>query len=428
MNFTKIYNEKIDETLLLGTHRSGLKVALIPKKGFSKYYAIYGTKYGSIDREFIPLGESKRLTLPDGVAHFLEHKLFEMPDGTNAFDHFSQTGGNSNAFTSFNITAYLFSCTENFYENLDILLNFVNTPYFTDENVAKEQGIIGQEIKMYDDDPQWRVFFNMLSAMYHKNPVKRDIAGTVETISEITPQLLYKCTNTFYNPSNMILVLVGDVDENKIEEYIDKNIPENRDSGEVIKFTEDEPETIKEKYIEQKLSVSIPIFAIGFKEKKTGVGGYELLKKEIATEILIELLFGKSSENYIKMYESGIIDASFDGETELEEEYGFTSFGGESKEPKKVYDAVMEAIQKAKGEGFKDEEIKRIKKAILSDDIRMYNNMENIGNTYIKSLMKGMNPLDYAKATEEIDKAYLMNRLNEHFDTENCVLSVVYPV
>ncbi len=428
MNFERIYNEKIDETLLLGKHKSGLTVALVPKKGFSKYYAIYGTKYGSIDRKFIPLGESEKVTLPDGVAHFLEHKLFEMPDGTNAFDHFSVVGGNSNAFTSFNITAYLFSCTENFYENLDILLNFVNTPYFTDENVAKEQGIIGQEIKMYDDDPQWRVFFNMLTAMYHNNPVKRDIAGTVESISEITPQLLYKCTNTFYNPSNMTLVLVGDIDENKIEEYIDKNIPQNRDSGVVKKFTEDEPKEIKEKYIEQKLSVSIPIFAIGFKEKETGIGGYDLLKKEIATEILIELLFGKSSENYIKMYESGIIDASFDGETELEEEYGFTSFGGESKEPKKVWEEVLSAIEKAKADGFKDEEIKRIKKAILSDDIRMYNNMENIGNTYIKSLMKGINPLDYARATEEIDKEYLMHRLNEHFDTENCVLSVVYPV
>ncbi len=428
MNFERIYSEKIDETLLLGTHKSGLKVAIIPKKGFSKYYAIYGTQYGSVDREFIALGENEKTILPDGVAHFLEHKLFEMADGTNAFDHFSVVGGNSNAFTSFNITAYLFSCTENFYENLDILLNFVNTPYFTDENVAKEQGIIGQEIKMYDDDPQWRVFFNMLSAMYHKNPVKRDIAGTVESISEITPQLLYKCTNTFYNPSNMILVLVGDIDENKIEEYIDKNIPENRDSGEVKKFTEDEPSSIAKEYIEQRLSVSTPIFAIGFKEKETGIEGFELLKKEIATEILIELLFGKSSENYIKMYESGIIDASFDGETELEMEYGFTSFGGESKEPKKVYEAVKAAVNEAKIKGFENDEIKRIKKAILSDDIRMYNNMENIGNTYIKSLMKGINPLDYTKATEAIDKEYLMSRLSEHFDTDNCVLSVVYPI
>ena len=287
--------------------------------------------------------------------------------------------------------------------------------------------MIGQEIKMYDDDPQWRVFFNMLTAMYHANPVKRDIAGTVESISEITPQLLYKCTNTFYNPSNMFLVMVGDVDENKIEEYIDKHISTDRDTGKVEKFSVCEPETRAKEYNSHNLRVSTSMFAIGFKEKKPGISGYELLKKEIATEIIIELLFGKSSENYIKMYESGIIDSSFDGETELEKEYGFTSFGGESKEPEKVYETVKECIRAAKIEGFDNEKINRIKKAVLSDEIRMYNNVENVGNTYIKSLMKGINPLEYTKAVEEIDKAYLEERLAEHFDTENSVLSVVYP-
>ncbi len=427
MNFQRIYNPKIDESVLLGTHKSGLRVAIVPKKGFSKYYAIYGTEYGSIDREFIALGENEKTVLPDGVAHFLEHKLFEMADGTNAFDSFSKTGGNSNAFTSFNITAYLFSCTDNFYENIDILLDFVNTPYFTEENVAKEQGIIGQEIKMYDDDPQWRVFFNMLTALYQENPVKRDIAGTVESISHITPELLYKCTNTFYNPSNMYLVLVGDIDENKIEEYIDRHISSSRDTGEVKRFAPIEPKEVNQKRITQNLSVSTPMFAVGFKEKETGVLGFDLLKKEIATEILLELLFGKSSENYIKMYEDGIIDASFDSETELEKEYGFTSFGGESKDPDKVYEEILKGVEKAKTEGLSPERTARIKKAILSDDIRMYNNMENIGNTYIKSLMKGINPLDFAKAVEEIDKEYLENRLNEHFDEEYSVLSIVYP-
>ncbi len=428
MNFETIYNERIDEKLLLGTHKSGLNVAVIPKKGFSKYYAIYGTQYGSIDNEFIALGETEKTVLPDGVAHFLEHKLFEMSDGSNAFDHFSKTGGNSNAFTSFNITAYLFSCTDNFYENLDILLNFVNAPYFTEENIAKEQGIIGQEIKMYEDDPQWRVFFNMLTALYQKNPVKRDIAGTVESISHITPELLYKCTNTFYNPSNMYLVLVGDIDEDKIEEYIDKNISNDRDTGKVEKFAHAEPMAVAQKRITQNLSVSTPMFSIGFKEKETGVEGYELLKKELATEILIELLFGKSSDNYMQMYESGIIDASFDSETELEKEYGFTSFGGESKEPDKVYEEVLKGIERAKQDGLCPDKIARIKKAVLSDDIRMYNNIENIGNTYIKSLMKGINPLDYGRAVNEIDRDYLMARLNEHFDEEYSVLSIVYPI
>lgn len=427
MEFQRIYSERIDETLLLGTHKSGLRVAIVPKTGFSKYYAIYGTEYGSIDREFIALGENERTVLPDGVAHFLEHKLFEMPDGTNAFDSFSKTGGNSNAFTSFNITAYLFSCTDNFYENLDILLDFVNTPYFTEENIQKEQGIIGQEIKMYDDDPQWRVFFNMLTALYNENPVKRDIAGTVESISHITPKMLYKCTDTFYNPSNMYLVMVGDIDESKIEEYIDRHIPSSRAAGEVKKFAPIEKPSVAQKKITQSLSVSTPMFAIGFKERETGVCGFELLKKEIATDILIELLFGKSSENYIRMYESGIIDSSFDGETELEKEYGFTSFGGESKDPEGVYKEILKSINEAKKTGFPDEKIARIKKVLLSDDIRMYNNVENIGNTYIKSLMKGINPLDYKKAADEISKEYLMKRLNEHFDEEYSVLSIVYP-
>lgn len=427
MEFQRIYSERIDETLLLGTHRSGLRVAIVPKTGFSKYYAIYGTEYGSIDREFIALGENERTVLPDGVAHFLEHKLFEMSDGTNAFDSFSKTGGNSNAFTSFNITAYLFSCTDNFYENLDILLDFVNTPYFTKENIQKEQGIIGQEIKMYDDDPQWRVFFNMLTALYNENPVKRDIAGTVESISHITPKMLYKCTDTFYNPSNMYLVMVGDIDESKIEEYIDRHIPSSRAAGEVKKFAPIEKPSVAQKKITQSLSVSTPMFAIGFKERETGVCGFELLKKEIATDILIELLFGKSSENYIRMYESGIIDSSFDGETELEKEYGFTSFGGESKDPEGVYKEILKSINEAKKTGFPDEKIARIKKVLLSDDIRMYNNVENIGNTYIKSLMKGINPLDYKKAADEISKEYLMKRLNEHFDEEYSVLSIVYP-
>ncbi len=427
MEFQRIYSERIDETLLLGTHKSGLRVAIVPKAGFSKYYAIYGTEYGSIDREFIALGENDKTVLPDGVAHFLEHKLFEMADGTNAFDSFSKTGGNSNAFTSFNITAYLFSCTDNFYENLDILLDFVNTPYFTEENIQKEQGIIGQEIKMYDDDPQWRVFFNMLTALYNENPVKRDIAGTVESISHITPKMLYKCTDTFYNPSNMYLVMVGDIDESKIEEYIDRHIPSSRAAGEVKKFAPIEKPSVAQKKITQSLSVSTPMFAIGFKEKETGVCGFELLKKEIATDILIELLFGKSSENYIRMYESGIIDSSFDGETELEKEYGFTSFGGESKDPEGVYKEILKSIAAAKETGFPDEKIARIKKVLLSDDIRMYNNVENIGNTYIKSLMKGINPLDYKKAADEISKEYLMKRLNEHFDEEYSVLSIVYP-
>ena len=189
----EFYNEKLQEKMQFAVHKSGLRIYVFPKKGFSKYYA-------SIDRSFKVPGEEEFSVVPDGIAHYLEHKLFEQEDGGNAFDLFAKTGASSNAFTSFDLTAYLFSCTDKFYENLDILLGFVNKPWFTKENVEKEQGIIGQEIKMYDDDAEWRVFFNTLTAMYHNNPVKIDIAGTVESIAEITPELLYRCYNTFYNP------------------------------------------------------------------------------------------------------------------------------------------------------------------------------------------------------------------------------------
>ena len=190
MKLNRLDSSTLKETILHGVHESGLRVYIIPKKGFCKYYAIYGTEYGSLDNVLNVPGTDESIKLPDGIAHFLEHKLFEEEDGGNAFDRFALTGASSNAFTSFDMTAYLYSCTDNFYENLDILLDFVNHPYFTNENVSKEQGIIGQEIKMYDDDPEWCLFFNMLQAMFHNNPVKTDIAGTVESISHITPDLL----------------------------------------------------------------------------------------------------------------------------------------------------------------------------------------------------------------------------------------------
>ena len=219
--------------MLSAVHESGLRVYVFPKKGFSKYYAIYGTEYGSLNRTFKPQNEDNMITVPDGIAHYLEHKMFEDENGVDAFERFAETGASANAYTSFDLTAYLFSCTDRFYENLDILLDFVNHPHFTKENVAKEQGIIGQEIKMYDDDPEWRAFFNTLPALFKNNPVKIDIAGTVESISHITPEILYQCYNTFYNPANMRLILVGDVDIDEAMKYVDKHLANKPNLGEI---------------------------------------------------------------------------------------------------------------------------------------------------------------------------------------------------
>ncbi len=427
MSIQKFINTELGEEMQYTVHESGLRVYVFPKKNFSKYYAIYATEYGSQDSTFKVPGENEMITVPDGIAHYLEHKMFEESDGTNAFDRFANTGASSNAFTSFDITAYLFSCTDKFYENLDILLDFVNHPYFTEENVQKEQGIIGQEIKMYDDEPEWRAFFNTLSAMFKENPVKIDIAGTVESISHITPEVLYKCYNTFYNPANMILVLVGDININEALKYVDKHVSPNRNLGKIERFIPNEPKECAKDYIKQTLSVSQPIFRIGFKDNKPGMSGTELLKKDIATEIILEALFGKSGDLYLEMYESGIIDSTFGVETELEPKFGYTIIGGDSAEPENVYETVKNHIDKTIETGIDKTLIDRAKKVLISQDIRLFNSVENMGNTFVRQLINGQNPFEYKEVVESLTYDEIYDRLCEHFDTSNCVLSVIRP-
>ncbi len=426
MRFEKIENKALKESVLFGVHESGLRVYIIPKKGFCKYYAIYGTEYGSVDDVLMIDGKEQRL--PDGIAHFLEHKLFEEEDGKNAFDKFALTGASSNAFTSFDMTAYLFSCTENFYENLDILLEFVNNPYFTDENVAKEQGIIGQEIKMYDDDPNWRLFFNMLQGMYHSNPVKTDIAGTVESISKITPELLYKCCEAYYNPSNMLLVLVGDIDENEAVRYIDKHVSPEKDRGKIEKRKVNEPDEISQRIVRQKLSVSKPMFLIGFKEKEEGVSGEALALKQIKTQILMEVLFGKSSEFFTELYGEGLIDGSFGKDTELERSYGFSSISGESDKPETVFERTLEHLKRVKETGLDEKAVAVAKRVLIGKALRKFNSVEKLGNDFIRCFMNQINPFDYSSLVEKVTITQLEERLAEHFDEACCVLSVVEPL
>ena len=428
MRFDKIKSELLKEEILSGTHESGLRVYIVPKKGFCKYYAIYGTEYGSIDTVLKKPQTGEEIKLPDGIAHFLEHKLFEEEDGGNAFDRFALTGANSNAYTSFDMTAYLFSCTDSFYENLDILVDFVNHPYFTDENVSKEQGIIGQEIKMYDDDPGWRLFFNMLQGMFKNNPVKTDIAGTVESISEITPQLLFDCCDAFYNPSNMFLVMVGDIDSEKAVEVVDRYVTKDKDRGRINREKIDEPKSAYEHFVVQKMSVSKPQFMIGFKETETDICGKELLIKQFESKILLSLLFGKSSSFFIKLYEGGLIDGSFSADAEIEKRYGFSSVSGESKNPKEVYKRVLKRIEEVKNTGIDEDELERIKRVMIGSNLREYNDVERIGNNFIRAFMSDINPFESNEVVQSITKKQLEERLSEHFTEDGSVLSIIEPL
>ena len=287
-----IENLKIKEKLYIEKLENGLTVMVIPKKGIQKKYIIWGTHYGSNESKFIVPGETEVTTVPDGVAHFLEHKMFEQESGVNSLDTLTALGVNANAYTTNDHTAYLFECTDNFYPAMDELMDYVQHPYFTDENVEKEKGIIGQEIMMYDDYPEWRVYLNTLEAMYHNNPVKLDITGTIETISHIDKEVLYRCYNTFYNPGNMAMVICGDFEPEAILEEVKKRLIPNKSNGEIKRIYPDEPDTIVKENIVQNMEVSQSLYSIGIKDKV--VEQCEKVKRHIAIEILFNEIYIKS--------------------------------------------------------------------------------------------------------------------------------------
>lgn len=427
MKNTIIDNRKINERLIYKELKNGLKVFLMPKKNYVKKYAIFATNYGSIDNSFIPVNEDSAIKVPEGIAHFLEHKLFEEPYG-NIMDMFSKLGSYVNAYTNFNQTAYLFSCTDRFYENLDLLVKFVQNPYFTKENVEKEKGIIEQEIKMYDDDPNWKVFFNCLKIMYHEHPVKIDIAGTVESIKQIDKDMLYKCYNTFYNPQNMVLFITGDIEFDKALEIIEcnKNEKEIFDNQTNIKrIYPDEPIKIKNDYIEEDMGGSIPIFTIGYKDIDLGFDGKELIYKEIMTNILLEMLFGESSEFYQKLYEKGLINNSFSAQYIGQKNYGHSILIGESENPAKVFDEINKYVFDIKKRGLNDEDFNRIKKKILGNFIINFNSLEYISTQFVTYYFNNFSILDYLDLVENASIEDIKDRFYNHFKSDNCCLSII---
>ncbi|WP_074066081.1 EF-P 5-aminopentanol modification-associated protein YfmH [Clostridioides difficile] len=425
----KIVNDILKEEVYYEKLQNGLDVYFMPKRGFMKKYAILATNYGSNDLEFVPIGEDKKIRVNEGIAHFLEHKMFEQPDGGDAFDKFSKLGVNANAFTNFTMTAYLFSATENFYESLEHLIDYVQTPYFTDENVEKEKGIIAQEIKMYNDDPDWNVYFNCLKAMYVNYPARIDIAGTVDSIYKITKEELYKCYNTFYNPGNMALFVVGDLDVEKVIDVTKKsnNYKVDKLSKSIERFYPEEPESVKEKEVIEKFPISMPMFNIGFKDSNVGLKGKELLRKEIVTDILVGMLFKKGSKLYEDLYMQGLINENFGAGFSSQVDYAFSIIAGDSKEHKKVKEIILDYIEKSKKEGLSKEEFERTKKKKIGSFIKCFDSINFIGNSFISYVFKDINLLDYLDVIKDITFEEVEERLKEHFKEEYCVISIVEP-
>jgi len=424
----QIRMNRIDETLYFSKLDNGLEVFILPKEGYSRQFAIFATNFGSIDSKFKIPGESEINEVPDGVAHFLEHKLFEEEKG-NVFDKFSKLGASANAYTNFTNTAYLFSCTNNFYQSLEVLLGFVQNPYFTHENVEKEKGIIGQEIRMYDDNGEWRSFFNLLQALYHNHPVRIDIAGTVESISKIDKDVLYKCYNTFYHPDNMMLFIAGDVDVNKTIEVIEKNIlSETLERPEdIMRFYPDEPKEIYKNRIEQHLTVSQPLFNIGFKDQDVGYGGERLFIKDIGTTVLMEMIFGKGSDIYTDLYREGLINDTFSFDFNSQIDYSYSILGGESPDPDRVAEILKEKVTGIRPEHLTEKDFYLARNKLLGRYLKNFNSLDHIASNFVAFHFNGINFLEFIDHLGEINLNYVRERFVQHFIPDNMALSVILP-
>jgi predicted Zn-dependent peptidase len=421
----QIEHPQLKETLYHEQLPNGLEVYLLPKPGFFKTYATFTTRYGSIDNHFQPPGEEE-IKVPDGIAHFLEHKMFEEEDG-DVFTRFSKQGASANAFTSFDRTAYLFSATDQIKENLMTLIDFVQRPYFTDENVEKEKGIIGQEIRMYDDNPEWRSYFGLIEAMYHRHPVRIDIAGTVESIAKIDKETLYKCYETFYHPSNMVLFVVGSIDPETTMQWIRENQaakPVGK-QAEIKRFYPEEPETVAEKRKEIRLPVGIPKCLFGFKEHKIGLTGDDFLKQELATQLVLEALFGPGSDLYQSLYDDGLIDDNFGFDYSLEQGYGFSIVGGDTPDPDKLTQRVENELPQRVQTGIQADTFERIRKKKIGQYLRYLNSPEWIANQFTRYRFNGADLFRLIPLLESLTLEEVNERMRDHVNWDRFAVSVV---
>ena len=418
-----IKNDILHESYIEAVHSSGLRIYILEKPEYTSAQAIFGTRYGSIDTKFRLANRDEFTSIPEGTAHFLEHKLFESEDG-NAFERYAVTGAYANAYTSFDRTCYLFSCTSRFEENFAILLDFVRHPYFTAETVEKEQGIIGQEIRMYDDEPNWRVCFNLLTALYSRHPVRIDIAGTTESIAEITADMLFECHRTFYNMSNMFICVAGKVNADEVLAQIDREI-DDAEPKEVIRGLHDEPRGICEPYIEQKLAVAKPLFNLGFKEacdtpEKT-------LKERIVTSVLLEIIAGKSSALYERLMDEGLINDGFG--TEYFNGFGYAAeiFDGESSDPEKVAAEIKAEIRRLRRDGIDEKDFTRAKNSLYGQMVMQYNVIDNIASALVSAAMTGDGLFDEMDVFASLTLDDVTECLNNQLREEYSALSVILP-
>ena len=411
-------------------HPCGLEIFIFPKQ-LTTFYAIFGVKYGSINNCFsLKSTPEKVITLPDGIAHFLEHKLFANEDGSDSFERFSELGADANAYTSFNKTAYLFSSTENFYDSLRELIRFVTKPYFSKENIASEVGIITEEIKMYEDSPSDRCYYGMLEGMYEHHSIRRNICGTAESIRQITPELLYSCYNSFYNLSNMGLFICGDVDGQTVLTICDELLPKTAVPFEVIYQNDNEKEKpyVYKSYVESKMQVAKPIFNIGIKDVNIPDNANERQKLDATYSILNEMIFSQSGELYSSLFERDIISPNLSYIYTMSATCAYNSIAGEADSPKNVLNEILEYVDTLKKKGLSYEDFLRSKRVMYAEFVKSFDSTDNIANDLMSFYFDGAEILSYADIIESVTFEDVTKLLEKAFDKEKITLSVVVPL
>ncbi|HLR61872.1 MAG TPA: pitrilysin family protein [Lentibacillus sp.] len=380
----KLEYDHIGETIFKEKLENGLTVFLLPKPEMAKTYSIFSTNFGSIDQSFVPINGTEQITVPEGVAHFLEHKMFEKED-RDVFADFGKQGASANAYTSFTKTAYLFSATNHIAKNIQTLLDFVQDPYFSEESVEKEKGIIAQEIEMYNDQSDWQSFMGTLKALFHHHPVKIDIAGTVDSIYTITKDDLYTCYNTFYHPENMTLFVAGNFEEQRIMDLIRQNqvFKDFAKLDDIKRDYPEEPASAARKENKITMPVTVPKCTVGIKESSTQLSGDKFLSKDLLQDMVVDFYFSRGGPFYQRLYEQQLIDTSFYFETTLEKNFGYTLIGGNTSKPDQFAETVRSLLLSTRQAVFSSEEVDRMKKKKIGQLLRAMNSLEFIANKYV---------------------------------------------
>lgn len=414
-----IENKNINEKMYKYILDNGMKVLIIPKENTNKKYVIWGTKFGSIDNHFIEPVNKREVKVPDGVAHYLEHKMFEQKSGVDSLYTLMALGLDANAYTTNDHTAYLFSGCENFYKGLDELMDYVQNPYFTDQNVEKERGIIGQEIGMYDDDPFWKLYLNTMKCLYKNNPITLDIAGTVESISKITKEILYDCYTTFYHPSNMTMCISGNFNPDELIEEVKKRLIPHEKVGKIIRIYPEYENDINEKRKEATMKINMPMFMIGYRDFAKDE---DKIKKDVAQKIIYNSILGKCSKVYNEMYEKGLLFHEIDFEYEFSDEYAHTMLSGETKNIDEVYEIITNALENIE---ISKEDFERSKKRLYGEYVGSFEDVEDVGRMVLADSMKGINSFDYITEINNITLEECKKIQKQIFKKEKAVLSIV---